>query len=195
MAILKVLNVGNGDSMIITPPEGCRFHNKKIIVDLGPCDNGQRALSQNIQSTDDVHIFITHSHQDHFGGIKFFETGNMMSQVSEITVPFYQNEIINMIESILNLKGMENTNHNHEINENNEIIKLLKASRENHDTLKKLKKLTLNPNQSSLISFAYENRAFCSHIVCLNPPLIMDSFDWIREVQQDSLLQIIREVF
>lgn len=68
MSILKVLNVGQGDSMIITPDSGCRHADKKLFVDLGP---GQKDISQYISYTDIIHIFITHHDEDHIGGMKF----------------------------------------------------------------------------------------------------------------------------
>jgi len=36
MTKLDVLNVGQGDSMVLTPNGGCRYDNDQILIDLGP---------------------------------------------------------------------------------------------------------------------------------------------------------------
>lgn len=45
------------------------------------------------------------------------------------------------------------------------------------------------------LSFAYEDKHFCQHIQCLNPPLIIDSYDWIHEVGENDLIFLMDEVF
>lgn len=199
MSILKVLNVGNGDCMIITPPPSliatnrCRENEiNKILIDLGPHDEGLQALSQNIDITDKVHIFLTHSHQDHIGGFDFFT--NNVRQVSEITVPFYQNEIVLIAEAILNLKGMQNFTQNPMNNEEfiEEFIYLLREIVGKQMQLKQI----VRTHNSPLLSFAYEDRTFDNdNIKCLNPPKIIKTFNWLRNLSSNFINNLVNELF
>ena len=52
MSVIKVLNVGQGDSLILLPPEECIFDNKTVFVDLGP---GQVDITKYIKKTSYVY--------------------------------------------------------------------------------------------------------------------------------------------
>ena len=69
------------------------------------------------------------------------------------------------------------------------ILQEIKANQLN------LKHLILNSNKNSLLSFAYGGKNFCNHIYCLNPPIIIMSFDWILEALHENLINIIYELF
>ena len=101
MADFEVLNVGQGDSILLRPSSGCRYGGETVFIDLGP---GRYDITENIDRNDRVHIFLTHHDNDHLGGMHFF--AGKMDQVEEIIVPLYQNEITLIARAILNLKGI-----------------------------------------------------------------------------------------
>lgn len=110
-----------------------------------------------------------------------------MSQVSEITVPLYQNEITLIARAILNLKGIRKST------DCNEFTKALTEIVNNQVFIKSL--VYGKKGECPKLSFAYEGKKFCDHIQCLNPPLIIDSYDWIHEVDEDDLTKLMEDVF
>lgn len=181
MKIFEILNVGQGDSIIMRPPEGCNFTGKTFIIDMGP---GKYNITEHVDDCENIHIILTHHDNDHIGGMKFFI--GRMKQVTEITVPFYQNEITLIARAILNLKGINSSK------DCNEFIKELEAIVNNQVTIKAL----LNENRMHMrLSFAYEGKPFCDHIECLNPPFMIKTYDWLREMKTDELIQLAYELF
>ena len=181
MACFEVINVGQGDSMILRPHDGCTFSGETIFIDLGP---GNHDITAGISSGENVHIFLTHHDNDHLGGLRFFI--GKMQQVSEITVPLYQNEITLIARAILNLKGINTAS------DCNEFTKALEEIVNNQVLIKTLVEGT---GTCPKLSFAYENKDFCNHIVCLNPPMLIDSYDWIREANEVDLINMMKELF
>lgn len=182
MAIFNVLNVGQGDSIMVKPPYDCTFENETIFIDLGP---GKYDVTKNIAEDENVHIFLTHHDNDHLEGFRFFV--GKMSQVKEITVPLYQNEITLIARAILSLKGIGKST------DCNEFTKALIELVNNQVFIKTL--VEGKKGECPKLSFAYEDKRFCCHIKCLNPPLIIDSYDWIHEVEENDLIQLMGEVF
>lgn len=180
MAIFNILNVGQGDSIILRPPGDCKFDGETIFIDLGP---GKYDVTESIDEDESVHIFLTHHDNDHLEGLRFFI--GKMSQVREITVPLYQNEITLMARAILNLKGIRTSS------DCNEFTKALEEIVNNQVIVKTLVEGGACPK----LSFAYEHKHFCGHIECFNPPMIIDSYDWIREANVGDLVQAMHEVF
>lgn len=181
MAIYNVINVGQGDCIIIEPPDECQYSDEKIIIDLGP---GDRDITEFIGETDALHIIITHHHKDHLGGLRFFS--NRFAQIKEITVPLYQNEITLIARAILNLKGI-NTSRNC-----NEFVNELKDIVRNQIELVSLSR---KREKSPIISYAYENKKFCNHLVCLNPPQHINSLDLINNANENELIGLMSELF
>lgn len=182
MAAFKVLNVGQGDSIMVKPPHGCTFHEETIFIDLGP---EKYDVTKGIVKNETVHIFFTHHDNDHLEGLRFFI--GKMKQVSEITAPLYQNEITLIARAILNLKGIGKST------DCNEFMRALTEIVNNQIFIKTL--VEGKKGECPKLSFAYEGRYFCNHIQCLNPPLIIDSYDWIHEVDEIDLIQLMDEVF
>ena len=182
MAVYTVLNVGQGDCIMVKPPNDCAFHEETIFVDLGP---GKYDVTKNIAADEIVHIFFTHHDNDHLEGLRFFI--GKMKQVKEITVPLYQNEITLIARAILNLKGIGNST------DCNEFTRALTEIVNNQVLVKTL--VEGEKEECPKLSFAYEGRYFCHHIECLNPPLIIDSYDWIHDVDESDLFQVMDEVF
>lgn len=180
MAIFEVLNVGQGDSIIMRPPMGCKHNDETIFVDLGP---GNNDITKYVADDEKVHIFLTHHDNDHVGGLRFLMS--RIKQIHEITVPLYQNEITLIARAILNLKGIVSSN------DCNEFIKALEEIVNNQVVIKSLVEGKACPK----LSFAYEDKYFCNHIECLNPPVHIESYDWVGEVDKDDLTRIMYEVF
>lgn len=181
MPIYNVINVGQGDCIIIEPPDGCKYSSDKIIIDLGP---GDRDVTKFIEETDALHIFITHHHKDHLGGLRFFI--DRFKQIKEIIVPLYQNEITLIARAILNLKGINISR------DCNEFINELKEIMRNQIEL-----ITLSRKEglSPTISFAYENKELCNHMICLNPPKYINASDLVNKANENELKELMSELF
>ena len=178
----EILNVGQGDSMVIRPPAGCRCSKETLIVDLGP---GNYDITKHIKPEDKVHIFLTHHDNDHLEGLRFFI--GKMHQVSEITVPLYQNEITLIARAILNLKG---------IRDSRDCDEFVKALEEIVNNQVFLKTLTEENEDASRLSFAYDGgNSPCKHIEYMNPPLIAESYDWLHEMDKDAIRTEMTEFF
>lgn len=110
-----------------------------------------------------------------------------MKQVSEITVPLYQNEITLIARAILNLKGIGKST------DCNEFTRVLTEIVNNQVFVKTL--VEGKKEECPKLSFAYEGKEFCHHFQCLNSPLIIDSYDFIHEVDESNLIQLMDEAF
>lgn len=181
MGTLEVLNVGQGDSIILNPSKGCTYDTIKFLIDLGP---GQYDVTQHIGDKEKVHVFITHHDMDHLDGFRYFV--NKMHLIEEITIPFYQNEITLIAQSILNLKGINTSKDCKEfIDGLNQIV--------NNQIF--LKTLIKGYRSTPKLSFAYDGRRICNHIECLNPPVSMETYDWLEEAVEKDFRMLFHEVF
>ncbi len=170
MSILKVLNVGQGDSLIINPQSGCVFYNEQIIVDLG---DGSYNITKDIDMSKNLTIVLTHHDKDHIGGFKYF-IGKKFDCIKTIVLPAYQNEITLIAKSILSLKGINNAEDCSDLIDNlNDIIN-------NQIFLKEISNMK-RPN----IVFAYENYSFCDHMKVLNPPVTFKSRNWTKGLSDE----------
>lgn len=181
MSILQVLNVGQGDSMILRPESQCCFKGKTFLIDLG---SGKNDITKYINNKEKVNIVLTHHDTDHFGGFKFFI--GKTSQIQKIIVPFHQNEITLIAKSILSLKGIRAAE------DCGEFIGLLERIVGNQLLLKKFSDESTN---QPVLSFAYDGRNYCDHIACMNPPVLLDTYDWLGEMDEGDLLRIMQEIF
>lgn len=181
MRIYNVLNVGQGDSMIIRPPLGCNLKEETLVVDLGP---GKYNVTNDIDRAEKVHIFLTHHDNDHVGGMRFF--AGRMDQVKEITVPLYQNEITLIARAILNLKG---------ISISKDCGEFVKALEEVVNNQVYIKSLIEGGKCTPKLSFAYQGKRFCAHLKCLNPPIVAETYDWLEESSSEELRRLMTDVF
>lgn len=180
MGTLDVWNVGQGDCITLYPESGCCLAPVKLLIDTGP---GDVDITKQFSANDKTHIFLTHSHKDHIGGLALF-TGNKMNQVEEITVPFYQNEIVLLAKSILELKGtLLSGISGSEINEIRDIVGAQMAIK--NAASKGRPKLT----------FAYEGKPICNHVEILNPPLKIKVTDSLDEKDSKVLENTLEEIF
>ena len=179
MATLDVINVGQGDCMVIRPTDACMHAHKDIFVDLGP---GNVDVSKYIYH-DNVAIFITHHHSDHLDGLRYFY--NDFNKISEIILPYYQNEISLIAQAILKLKGFATA-------KNCSYFKnLLQTIVDNQQFLTHIHRKGGGPR----LSFAYEGKRYCKHIKVLNPPLIPQCENGVRDMPLEALGRTFHELF
>lgn len=179
MGLLDVINVGQGDCFIVNPTDNCAFSNNQIIIDLG---NGSIDISQFINKK--TNIFLTHHHNDHIGGFKFF-IGEKFKLIDKIFVPAYQNEITLIAKSILNLKGIK------KLYDCSDFIDELKELISNQLMLK-----NISGKSNDKIIFVYEGMRLCKHIEVLNPPLkYKTNVNWSEQLSKDIFRELSDNLF
>lgn len=179
MKILNVINVGQGDSMIIRPPEDCTHRNRDIYVDLGP---GGTDVARYMRAEHEVSIFITHHDSDHLNGIRYFI--NNFDNVSELILPFYQDEISLIARAILNLKSINSARNCHH------FIRLFNDIVNNQNFLS-----DVSWGGKIHLRFAYEGMRYCDHIQVLNPPIVPQCKDWLEDVAVNEFEEVFSELF
>lgn len=188
MALIDVINVGQGDCVVINPIDGCNYHNKCIMVDTG---DGSRDITKFIGNKS-VYLFITHHDKDHFGGFKYF-LGDKWNNLERIVLPYYQNELTLIAKAMLKLKGVSNAlDCDQFIDYFNDIVNnqlYLKSIIEEQ----KFPIHTLKYDYKQ-IQMCCEGDMFCNHIKCLNPPYrINDESPY--SINDGIMEKVIREVF
>ena len=156
MSVFKVFDVGQGDCILLTPPQKCDYTNNKLFIDVGP---GNRDISREVSRSEEISILLTHHHHDHIDGIRFF--ANSFDRVKYVYLPLYFNEITFIAKAILHLKGIRKSKDCHEfISDLQQIV----------DDQIYIKHLMENLKESKL-RFIYEGEELCHHLSVLNPPL------------------------
>ncbi|MBQ3519654.1 MAG: hypothetical protein IJA31_10080 [Clostridia bacterium] len=185
MALIDVINVGQGDCVVINPLDGCNYHNKCIMVDTG---DGSYNITKYIGNKK-VNLFITHHDKDHFGGFKYF-LGSKWKNIENIILPFYQNELTLIAKAMLNLKGVSGSidceqfiDYFADIVNNQLYLKFISKE----DILQDLKV------GSTKIHMCHEGDWFCNHFECLNPPKYIDGNH--RYDSEKNTEKIIEEIF
>lgn len=188
MAIIDVINVGQGDCIVINPPDGCNFYNKCIMIDTG---DGSRDITQCIGDKK-VCLFITHHDKDHFGGFKYF-VGDKWNNIEKIVLPYYQNELTLIAKAMLKLKGVSNAvdcdqfiDYFNEIVNNQLYLKSIIRELE-------FPAHTLKYN-SKQIQMCCEGDLFCNHIKCLNPPCYIND-EPPYSINDEIMEEVIYEIF
>lgn len=188
MALIDVINVGQGDCVVINSLDGCNYHNKCIMVDTG---DGSRDITKFIGDKS-VCLFITHHDKDHFGGFKYF-VGDKWNNLERIVLPYYQNELTLIAKAMLKLKGVSNAlDCDQFIDYFNDIVN-------NQLYLKSIIEEQEFPTHTfkydyKQIQMCYEGNSFCNHIKCLNPPYrINDESPY--SINDNIMEEVICEIF
>jgi len=157
MIILKVFNVGHGDSMLFQPD--CIFQDVPLLIDTGATKYN---ICQKIHN-EQFNIMITHSDGDHIGGLDDFLKHKLLN-IQNIYLPLYQPEI-NKIFSRLRTIGKKNA-------------KLIQKSQ--NLISQYISKIVFVYDGWHQHKGQYNcNLAKCSHTKILNPPL--GNFDFLNE--------------
>ena len=175
MSIYKVVNVGQGDCIIVSPPPRCKYKDNVFFVDLG---SGKYDVSKCIDDYQTASIFLTHSHKDHVGGLRRFS--NSIDRIEKIYLPLFQNEIVLIANAILNMKAI-NTAKNC-----SDLVDELKMIVDDHIFLKRLD----SPGKKSKIAYVWDGIHLCKHITCLNPSF--DLFVPISNTEKNELIRFAR---
>ena len=167
MKLLNVVNVGQGNCIVIAPTDGCEFNQKELIFDLG---DGQTDISRHLSPRKHKEVFLSHYHKDHIGGVCEFmlRYGDL---IDHIWLPLYQNEIMLIAKAILKLKGMKSIS--------NEYTEYFKDMLSFHSLLKRANKS---------IQFVYSGQTICQHLKVFNP--IVD-FEANFEPSREDIQQVV----
>ena len=183
-SVLEVLNVSQGDCFILNPCN-CKYDDDIFLVDTGP---GNYDFTKCFFESDfnSIQLLITHHDNDHLGGFKFLLKPNLFHKVKKIHLPFYQNEITLIAESLLNIRGIINSF------DCNEFINELEQLVNNYIFLK-----TIESMSRGKIGFLCAEDVLCNHIKCLNPPnpLGLDVKNWIDKLSEGDFSKIAYEIF
>lgn len=152
---LKVINVGQGDSMILSLDNSCKYRGDNIVLDCGP---GKRDVFKYTDfENKNIICAITHSHQDHIGGFHFIN--NPDYKLKELWLPLYWDEYNKILHLISKMKNMSNIpiDYSAIVDMDRDIV-----------------------HTGILNRYAYQNKiavrglfdgeTICNHIACLNPP-------------------------
>lgn len=148
LVMLKVYNVGQGDSMLFFP-KACKVGPFPLLVDVGPRKSKTDLVfaATQLNQYHAINIMITHSHSDHIGALPqilaLAKSHNNMFSVGSLYIPYYMPEI-SRIYSFLS-----------------------KKFRTNRPSIPELPK-KINPNIKVIP--VYDGYKLCCHSLVLNPP-------------------------
>lgn len=174
---VKVINVDQGDCLILNPCDECKYDEYDIFVDVG---NGRDV--SDLGERNQIILLLSHAHVDHIGGLSyFFAKDTTHPKIKELWLPFYYDEIVFITKKILSLKGIDR------VSSDLYAFHALKDVVTTAALLGKISK-TLELNVYGLA----ENINCCNHMAVYNPPLnVIDIFgtpqheidSFIRELQ------------
>jgi len=90
--MIKVFNVGQGDSFLLIPNNECSFDETPLLIDCGP----RNAYIADRIDAERIKLLITHSHKDHTGGINM----RLLNKTEEIYIPFYMPEVVEIYKQL-----------------------------------------------------------------------------------------------
>lgn len=178
MSNIEVLNVGQGDCVVFNGLYDKYVGKQKTVyADLGP---GNVDISKEAKD-DEIDIFLTHHHDDHIGGLRYF-IGNKFYRIKNIYVPDYLDELTIIAKAILNLKVIKSAKDCLEfINELNDIV-------DNYNFLESLSK-------SRHIQVCHQGDTFYGSMRCLNPPQYLDVYKCIEECDENEMKELFNTLF
>lgn len=162
---LEVINVGQGDCMILRPQKQCILTGTTYIIDTG---DGRTDYTYCLDENDkNISLVLTHSHKDHIGGL--IHLFSKVNQLGEIILPFFHNEIILIAKALENLLGID------VIANNSWPIDSLSEYESGNIYARKLVELRQElvelRQPRPRVVFGYEGLSLCDHLFFLNPPI------------------------
>ncbi len=173
--LLEVINVGQGDCLILRP-DNCKYSRQAFIIDTG---NGIADFTKRLDNDEEYHVLLTHSHNDHVNGFNLL-LGSEIVNMQSLILPYYHNESILIVQALLNLKGMASLSDRWGLKwQLNRII----ANQ----------RILVNLGEKIKIQFVGDGDNLCCHMHILNPPLIwQEHFD---KIYNDDDIYKLTELF
>lgn len=176
-SVLKILNVGQGDSSIIAIKTGCKYAGYDIFVDVGE-GTGSRDVSNLSGATNQI-LILSHAHEDHIGGLsRFISTSGISGRLKEIWMPLFFEEISIITEKILQLRGIQ-----HVSMQNGAYLSAKNAVSSFH-LLR-----VMSARTGIKMRGMFEGKRDCFHFQVYHPPL---DAQWILGVSQAEVQAYIR---
>lgn len=174
---LEVINVGQGDCMILRPSKNCALSGTTYIIDTG---DGKTDISRHLDGDDkNLSLVLTHSHKDHIGGLCYLFS--VVDRIRQIIIPYYHNEIVLISKALENLMGIDQLaddcwplNHLNEYGISNAMLNRLSSHL---------------PSRPKII-FGHEGFSLCNHFTFFNPPRFSaaESDKYIARIENVILL-------
>lgn len=157
MSLLKVINVGQGDSIIYSNSlyskcDACKYD---LLVDLGP---GHRDVFTHLNKDNKCILLLSHAHIDHIGGLVYLSAHS--NRVHQVWVPCYYEEILTITDFLI------------QISKNNRTV-VNSAGFVNAEFITRTGKLLKQLSSTLNIPFIGVCDGFspCAHLKVFNPPL------------------------
>ena len=168
--------------MILRPSEHCALCGSTYVIDAG---DGRKDISSYLDENDTkISLVLTHSHNDHIGGI--FHLLPRVNQIKEIIIPYYHNEIILIAKALESLLGIERVAYN------SWPIKVLSEYNLNNTALNRM---VLCAAEKPKIIFGHEGYKLCNHFCFLNPPIERIDEDVVDEQRIERVTGLFNESF
>jgi len=155
---LEVINVGQGDCMIMRPRDGCALENRAYLIDTG---DGRIDYSDYLSKDENIHLILTHPHKDHVGGVQFLQ-GSLSEKIRAIIASYYHDEIVLIAKALQHLVGVGEIPYD----------SLPLSSLRDYSAEQQLLLHLVKFNRECKITFAYDGMPLCDHARFLNPPII-----------------------
>lgn len=178
---LEVIDVGQGDCMIMRPRNGCTLKKRAYLIDTG---DGRTDYSYYLADDEHIHLILTHSHKDHIGGIQFLH-GSLSKKIREIIVPYYHDEIILISKVLQHLIGVG------EIPYDSSALSGIRDYAAGQQALLHL----VRSNRECQVTFAYDGMSLCGHACFLNPPIIRNRSKPDNKQRIERIMPLLQEPF
>ncbi|WP_342304969.1 hypothetical protein [Methanolobus sp. ZRKC5] len=185
--MLRVFNVGQGDSFELIPSEHCLLSETSLLID---CGQGSKNVFKALHNKK-INLVLSHSHTDHIGGLSgLFDDSSSDVEINELWLPCYSDEIVAIANFLLSLKGVS------KISSRSRAVLELQNTVQAYQLLQGI----LSTKGCKKIRPLGKGVKICSHLSILNPPFDPDlvlhleigTSEKYREIQQTNDYEKIR---